>query len=98
MKARGLSDAELLVKLNAHPELRSRFESILSVVGDDGGDLKEADAAEARMIEEVRRLGQESLTAWALRQVEQTTAAATQVAGVWREGKKNSVGTVRSGE
>lgn len=96
MKSNRLSDVELLAKLNAHPELRARFESILSVVGDDGGDLKEFDAAESRMIEEVRRLGQESLTAWALQQVEQTTAVATQTKGVWREGKKNSTGTVRS--
>jgi len=78
------SDHWPLAKLNAHPELRSRFESILSVVGDDAGDLKEADAADARMIEEVRRLGQESLTAWAQQQVEHTTAAATQTTGAAR--------------
>ena len=85
---RKLSDFELMVKLNEHPELRERFESILSLVGDEAGTLKEADVAEARMIEEVRQLGQESLVAWADRQVLRTTAAASQGARVWREGKK----------
>lgn len=96
MTSRKMSDVELLSKLNAHPELRSRFESILSLVGNEGGSLKEADAAEARVIDEVRRLGQETLTAWAEQQVAETTAAATRAPGIWREGKKKSSGTARS--
>ena len=91
-----LSDEELLRRLNAHPHLRNRMESLLLVVEDAAGDLKEADAAEMRVIEEIRRMGQETLTAWATRQVEKSSNELSQTRGVWREGKKNCAGTPRS--
>ena len=61
----GMSDEALLKRLNGHPELRSRVESMLLVVDDEMGNLQEADAAEMRLIEQMRRMGQESLQAWA---------------------------------
>ena len=61
----GLSDEALLERLNAHPELRSRVESMLLVVADEKGELQEADAVEMQLIEQLRRMGQESLQAWA---------------------------------
>ena len=39
-----MSDGELLRQLNAHPDVRNRIESILSVVSDESGDLRRADA------------------------------------------------------
>lgn len=90
-----LSDAELMSRLNAHPHIRNRMESLLRVVEDEAGDLKEADAAEMRVIDEIRRMGQEALTAWATRQVDKTSQELDQTRGVWREGKKNSAGTPR---
>jgi hypothetical protein len=88
-----MSDAELLSRLDAHPELRSRMEALLLAVEDEAGELKQADAAEMRVIEEVRRTGQVALQAWATRQVEKASQEIGQEAGVWREGKKNSAGT-----
>jgi len=41
----GMSDEALLNRLNGHPELRSRVESMLLVVDDEMGNLQEADAA-----------------------------------------------------
>ncbi len=96
MDARQLSDTELLRQLNAHPQVRNRIESILSVVSDESGELARADDAEIRLIEEIRRLGQETLTAWAQQQVSQTAHAASQAPRTWREGKKNSAGTAPS--
>jgi hypothetical protein len=58
-------DLAFLQRLNDHPVLRARFESLLGVVEDAGGDLEKADAAERRVIEEVRQMGNEGLTAWA---------------------------------
>jgi hypothetical protein len=92
-----LSDEELLRRLSAHPHVRSRIESLLLVVEDEAGDLKEADAAEMRLIEEIRRMGQEAMEAWAARQVEKTAQEVSQAGGVWREGKKNCAGTPPSG-
>ena len=92
-----LSDDDLFRKLIAHPELRNRVESLLLAVEDEAGELKEADAAEMRVIEEMRRMGQEALQAWATRQVDKTSKELRQ-SGVstWQDGKKNCAGTQRS--
>jgi len=73
-----LSDEELVRRLSAHPHVRNRIESLLLVVEDEAGDLKEADAAEMRLIEEIRRMGQEAMEAWAARQVEKTAQEVSQ--------------------
>ena len=88
-----MSDAELMKRLGAHPELRSRMEALLLAVEDEAGELKQADAAEMRVIEEMRRTGQVALQAWATRQVGKVSQEMRQKAGVWSEGKKNSAGT-----
>ncbi len=41
------------------------MESLLRAVEDEAGELREADAAELRLIDEIRRMGQEALQAWA---------------------------------
>ena len=88
-----MSDEALLNRLNGHPELRKRVESMLLVVDDEMGNLQEADAAELQLIEQMRRMGQESLQAWASGQVIKASASASQQNRTWREGKKNSSGT-----
>lgn len=93
MAAKSLSDEELLRRLGAHPQLRNRMESLLQAVEDEAGELREADAAELRLIDEMRRLGQEALQAWASGQVERTSRKSCQESGVWSEGKKNCTGT-----
>ena len=50
-----LSDEEFWAFLQKHPDLRDRFASIVSAVENSEGNLKEADAAEERIIEEMRR-------------------------------------------
>jgi hypothetical protein len=88
-----MSDEALLNRLNGHPELRSRVETMLLVVDDEMGNLKEADAAELQLIEQMRRMGQESLQAWARGQVIKASESMTRQSHTWREGKKNSSGT-----
>ncbi len=60
-----LSDEALVAALRAHPDLRERVASIVLAVEGDEGQLKEADAAEERLVEEMRVLGREALRAWA---------------------------------
>ena len=93
MPTRRLSNEELVEKLTAHPQLRNQIESLLLAVEDETGELKEADAAEMRVIEDIRRLGQEALQAWAEHQVEKTAKEVQATSGVWKEGKKNCAGT-----
>jgi len=69
------------------------MESLLLAVEDETGDLKTADAAEMRVIQEIRQTGNVALQSWAERQVEKTSQELKQTAGVWSEGKKNSAGT-----
>lgn len=97
----GMSDEALLNRLNGHPELRSRVESMLLVVDDEMGNLQEADAAEMQLIEQMRRMGQESLQAWATGQAarasesmaQESKTASAGSGQAWREGKKNFNGT-----
>ena len=72
-----LSDEEFLAFLEKHPDLRDRFASIVSAVENSEGNLKEADTAEERILEEMRHLGREEI-----RQQPQ----------MHRQGKKNSAG------
>jgi hypothetical protein len=88
-----LSDEAILRGLNANPQIKNRIAALLAVVDDAAGDLKEADAAEMRLIEEIRRLGQEAMQAWAERQVEKSEQELRRGGQVQREGKKNSAGT-----
>ena len=90
-----LSDVEFARRLSAHPELRSQMESLLLAVEDEAGTLRTADAAELRIIEEMRRSGRVALQSWATRRVEESAQAVEQIDGRWREGKKNSAGTAR---
>jgi hypothetical protein len=55
----------------------------------DGASVKRADDAEERLVEEVRRMGQEAMQAWALRQIEQTEQEVRRTGRAHREGKKN---------
>jgi len=93
MEATKLSDEEILRRLNANPQIKNRIASLLAVVENAAGDLKEADAAEMRLIEEIRRMGQEAMQAWAERQVERSEQELRRGGQVQREGKKNSAGT-----
>ena len=83
-------DPMLLERLNRHPFLRARVESLLEVVEDAAGDCEKADAAERRVIEELRQMGNDALTAWAERGVEKRAAVA-QAEPNWRPGGKKTV-------
>ncbi len=81
-------DLRWLERLNRHPVLRARMESLLCVVEDAAGDLEKADAAERRVIEELRQMGNEALAAWAERGVEKSVAAARVEPKLRSTGKK----------
>ena len=82
-------------RLQAHPHLRERFYQILNIAEAAEGKIDKADEAEERVIEELRRLGQEVLQDWAVgkekQKVEQLKKDLDRkIAG---HGKKNSGGT-----
>jgi len=57
-------ELKLIERLNKHPRLRARVESLLNVVENTKGDCKKADAAEQHVIEELRKMGNEALQSW----------------------------------
>jgi hypothetical protein len=78
-------------RLNAHPELRAKFEVLLSVVENAQGDLIRADAAEQRVIEEIRQLGQTALQEWAIRQQQRQSEAFSQENPTANRGGKKTI-------
>ena len=54
-----------LERLRQHPELQSRFESILELAHNTDGPLQTADQVEELLIEELRQLGNVSMNQWA---------------------------------
>jgi len=91
-----LSDEAFLALFQFHPGLRDRVASIMGAVGNLHGDLGEADAAEERLVEEMRLLGREALQGWADERVEATERDVRGQAGMHRQGKKNFAGTRNS--
>lgn len=84
-------------RLNRHPELKTKIESLLSVVENAEGDLVKANEAEQRMIAEIRQLGQVALQEWANRQNQaQTDRFIQDNPQAQRTRKKRSTGTVAS--
>jgi hypothetical protein len=92
MTAVKLSDEALLAFFQSHPSFRDRLASIVGAVGNLDGDLGEADAAEERLVEEMRLLGREALQGWADERVAATEKQVRSQAGMHRQGKKNSTG------
>jgi len=90
---RQMSDQEMLSRLGAHPQIRNRIASLLAAVDDTDGDLKLADDAELRLSQELQRMGQEAMQAWASAQVIATEQEVRRSGRAHREGKKNCAGT-----
>ena len=98
MSSLSQEDKELLNQLNSRPDLKKRVKSILSIAGDDGDGIVKADEAENRIIEEVRRPGNEVLTEWAETRNEKSEAYLPADSDVDRSGKKKFVGIRHSGK
>nr|WP_294544896.1 hypothetical protein [uncultured Rhodopila sp.] len=96
MAATKLSDEALLAFFQSHPELRERLSSIVGAVGNADGTLGEADAAEERLVEEMRLLGRQAMRSWADERVVATEQEVRLQPGMRRQGKKNSGGTRNS--
>jgi hypothetical protein len=57
-------DQNLIDRLNQHPKLRERMESLLNVVENVAGDCTRANDAERYVIEELRKMGNDALHCW----------------------------------
>ena len=60
------SETKLVEQLRKHPEMMVRVQSILEITRNAEGPLKTADQVEELVIEEMRRLGNVTLSQWAI--------------------------------
>lgn len=82
-------------RLKAYPDLQNRIETILDNVEDASDEVKTADEAEERAIEQLRQLGAEVLQNWAAQKEKQKAATYQKDPVAKRHGKKKSIGTRR---
>jgi hypothetical protein len=66
---------------------------MLAIMENAGGDVEQASEAEKRIIEELRRMGNEVLQGWARQQQEKKAEEYNRKPGVNRKEKKRSTGT-----
>jgi len=59
------SESQLIAQLRAHPELMERLQNILEIIRNAEGPLKTADEVEESLVQEMRRLGNATMTQWA---------------------------------
>jgi len=78
-------------RLDRHPAVKARVERMLELLENTGGDLKRADEAERRVIEEVRAMGQELLRGWAQRLADSESANVVTNGGVVKQVKKTAL-------
>jgi hypothetical protein len=87
------TDQIFVERLNQHPKLRERMESLLNVVENVAGDCTRADDAERYVIEELRKMGNDALHCWgdqaAINSTEQLKEQQTKLQS---HGKKKFVG------
>jgi len=90
----GACKEDLESRLNRHPRLKSRVEGLLDIVDNAGDDVEKASVAELRVIEELRRMGNDALHCWAEKQERKKAERLEHSdAGVHKKVKKNSTGT-----
>ena len=68
------SETELIKQLREHPEIMIRVQSILEITRNAEGPLKTADEVEELVIEEMRRLGNLTLSQWAIQAEERVSS------------------------
>jgi hypothetical protein len=83
--------ANFINRIVKQPALLKRFEQLLCIVEDSAGNIQKASEAEMRVMQELREMGHEVLTAWGERQVSTLTEQHKNIDGCHQVGKKTLV-------
>jgi hypothetical protein len=81
-----------IARLQEHPELKARFEGLLTLVENADADTLTADDAEQRVVVELQLLGREALQCWAQRKATGLEHEYEQRRDYQRKEKKGSTG------
>lgn len=83
--------SEFLARLQRYPELQAKFDALLDVVDNAAGDALKADEAEQLVFEELRRMGQQAIQAWAERKHQRVESDCDSRSDLARKQKKASL-------
>jgi hypothetical protein len=83
-------------RLEGHPIIKTRITKLLDLIENAGGDLRRADDAERRAIDELRAMGQEVLHGWGAAAGGRGSTASEQRRHGGTTGKNNFTGTAPS--
>lgn len=87
-------DQTFIDRLNQHPKLCERLESLLNIVENTNGDCTKADDAEQFVIDELRKMGNDTLHCWGDKAAKKATEALRErEPDLHGNGKKKPVGT-----
>ena len=78
-------------RLDRHPVVKARVERMLNLLENTGGDVKRADEAERRVIDELRAMGQELLCGWGQGVADEESKRLQMAGGVVRQVKKTAL-------
>ena len=78
-------------RLEGHPIIKARITKLLDLIENAGGDLRRADDAERRAIDELRAMGQEVLHGWGQRLADEEAQHLSRDGTVVRQVKKTSL-------
>jgi hypothetical protein len=89
-----MTEEEIVKKLKEHPELKARFEQLISIIENPKDEITLADDAEMRVIGQMRELRREVLQDWANRQSDKVSKRVVEQRPAMRKHvKKNCSGT-----
>lgn len=88
IETKARQEESLGTRLNRHPVVKARVARLLDLIENAGGDLKRADEAERRAIEELRMMGQELMHGWGQRLADDEARQLETGNGVVRQVKK----------
>ncbi len=79
---------QMAQRLERHPVMMARVQRLLDVMENTDGDVRRADAAERRTIDELRAMGQEVLQSWGANLAQKEAQMLQASGGVVRQEKK----------
>jgi hypothetical protein len=89
--AQEISSQDVARRLDRHPIMKARMIRVLDMLENTNGDLKRADEAEQRAIDEMRAMGQELLQGWGQRLADEEAQRAKKDKALVRQVKKTEL-------
>lgn len=91
-----MTGQNLVKRLQKYPEIQKKVEELLDLVEDPNHKFEKANAAEQALIEDLRKMGSQIMSAWADNKHDEKATRTENDSSTKKHGKKNSTGTPHS--